>query len=1222
MEQSVRLEAVEAARDLLRRFRVECPAWQDDQTPVEQIATWLGCEVTTFHPDDYPAGTYGFLEPGEQLIWLCRDLSATLRRFTLAHELGHVVLHSHIPIGHDLPISTISRSLPQIGLGVSSDDPCQMQDIQEELMGVLSGQQAEDLLGPGLAYDPRSQRELAANLFAAELLMPLERVWELYVVQHISPDELITLFHVSQAALLNRLAGLLTQTGRSVKSDEEDIRVKIDENVSASQSEVQEATQAVSKKSYDEFQQAAIEVSAPALIVAGPGSGKTSTLIGRAEYLLQSQGVRPEEILALTFSRKAAQEMQERLQRVLPVGMLYPTISTFHAFCADLLRTHGQRVGLRQDFELVDDAGGYFLLHSLAEALPLHHYQNLHNPASPFLSFLKAISRAKDELITPARYHELAREMLVQAVNDEALQAAERALEVATVYELYQQALEKRGDSDFGGLIMLAVQLLTEHVDIRTEMEQRYQHILVDEFQDINRASGVLLRLLSGEKQRVWVVGDQNQAIYRFRGASPANISRFHTDYPQAKVLPLSRNYRSRPDIVHLADTFRRGILEQDPALAAVQTARSTEHDPYITLAVASDEASELRELVRDLQQKLHDGYSCRDIVVLCRTRAMVRKVTHALAIAELPIDQRGGFLEQEHVKNLLSLLLLLADESGMGILRAARLPVHPLNQVDLEALLLETHTRRIALLSFILREEAPQSMSLAGRQALTQLASILRNLFHLSGSVWLVLARYLLNETSLVRDLLEAGEGGQARTIRNDYARLLQYAHTYDQQRHAVHRQAEERARELGEDPPALPDIKEQIRGFLEYFQVLLSLRQEGEGKREENAEETEEAPDLLRVMTVHASKGLEFPVVYLPGLTQRRFPLQKRFDPTPPPVGMLSPESEGERAHESGEACLFYVGATRARDQLILSYSERYGRQNAKRSGYIDALIVGLPDERVRRISWQSEGQTAASATDPIEETTLTLQPSQTFIQAMQPSKLRAGQLEDYQTCPRRYAYSTIYAFRRNEGAFLPFWQATDATLKKLVERMAVADQSLSKDEVAELFKHHWHEHGGDVKPFAHLYEQHGREIAEQVWLRLQEAGGWKLRHSLTVELAGQTIELAIDRIEVSGQNEQPTKFVRTRFGKSKSKPTAGTRELLYLHARRQHHAGQEIALETHNLSTGEIYQIKVTAKKEESLLSDLERAVVGIERQDYTPKPDSFVCPTCPFYLICPA
>ena len=1210
MDLSMRLEAVEVARNLLARFRAEFPGWQDDETPLEQITNWLGCEVATFHPQDYPEGTYGFLEPGEPLIWLCRDLPATLRRFTLAHELGHVILHSHISTGHDLPVSRVDQ---RENAGVSPDDPCQLQDVREEMTDSTAQQQTEEWLGLGQAYDPRSRRELAANLFAAELLMPRARIEELYVVQGIAPEKLAARFAVSQAALLNRLVGLFTEPPAR-PADPSVPRQPVPEAAS------QEKPRA--KKAYDEFQQAAIEAATPALVVAGPGSGKTSTLIGRVEYLLQSQGMHPEQILALTFSRKAAQEMQERLQQILPAGLPSPAISTFHAFCADLLRTYGSHVGLRQEFSLVDDAEGYFLLQSLAESLPLQHYQNLHAPASPFRDFLKAISRAKDELITPQRYRELAEQMQSQAQDDITRQAAEHAQEIAEVYEIYQRGLEQRGDSDFGGLLMLAVQLLTEHQAIRSQIVQRYQHILVDEFQDINRASGVLLRLLAGEQQRVWVVGDANQAIYGFRGASPANIANFHQDYPNAVVLPLSRNYRSRPDIVSLADTFRGALLEQETRIENVQTARATESDPYITLAVASDEASELGGLVRDIAQKLDEGYSCRDIVVLCRTRAMARKVTRELARAGLPVSARSGMMEQEHIKNLLSLLLLIADTSGMGILRAAHLPAHPLSQEDIEALLVEVRAQETTPLTLILRAEFPSTVSAEGCRALTRLALIIKNLVHNSNSVWSLLAQYLLGETAQGRELLADREGVDARIMREDYVSLLQFARSYDARLQEIQKQAEEKAREAQIDAPPLPDIQEQIAGFLDYLQILLSLRADSEGKREESSTEGESAPEILRVMTVHASKGLEFPVVYLPGLTLRRFPLQRRANPVPPPIGMLPAESEGERAHESGEACLFYVGTTRARDSLILSYSERYGKQKAKRSGYIDALVVGLPDERVRRVYWQNELPAPA---DGSEEEPISLpQPSSAFIKFMQPKRLRSSHVEDYLICPRRYAYSSIYAFSRTEGSFLSFWNATHETIKALFTRVAEADVPRSKAEVAELFQQHWQAQDGESEPFARLYERHGREVVEQIWEQFLngQSQDWRLRQSLSVELAGYTIEVTIDRIEEATQADASTKLVRTRFGKSKSKPNPGMREFLYLHAQRQHYPGSDGMVQTHNLSTGEIQEIHITARKEDSLLGDVEQAVRGIERQDFTPRPDVHTCSTCPFFLICPA
>src|SRR6266700_1206235 len=507
MDDRMAVEAVTAARQLLRNFKEAHSDWENDKTPVDTVVTWYGLEVATFDPDDQPQGTYGWLEPGENLIWLCRGLPETLRRFTLAHELGHAVLHR-------------GRGEQQQGLEPSPDDPCQDSDVQEAVTGLVEQEQFEEILGIGQVYNPRSQRELAANIFAAELMMPLERVASLYLGRQVEAQALTSTFGVSTSAMLNRLEGLMMGDHKGDgEGGQGDDRGPHGEGGASS------------RKEYDEFQRAAIEAATPALIVAGPGSGKTSTLIGRAEYLICTLGVPAQHILALTFSRKAAEEMQERLQQALqgtPAQDTPPMVSTFHAFCAE----------------------------------PLRYYQHLQFPTFYFPDILQAISRAKDELVTPEQYRWLAQQMLEWAQDDEGVQAAEKALEVAEIYACYQAGLQRRGDTDFGGLIMLATQLLQEHPEAFREQQERYQHILVDEFQDMNRASGVLLRLLAGEQRQVWVVGDVNQAIYSFRGASPANIANFQEDYPGAAVLPLNRNYRSRPDIVNLADAFRERAME------------------------------------------------------------------------------------------------------------------------------------------------------------------------------------------------------------------------------------------------------------------------------------------------------------------------------------------------------------------------------------------------------------------------------------------------------------------------------------------------------------------------------------------------------------------------------------------------------------------------------------------------------------------------------------
>jgi superfamily I DNA/RNA helicase/Zn-dependent peptidase ImmA (M78 family) len=1232
--------AEEAANLLLQRYREEHPEWNDNRTPLDEIAAWLGLDIATFHPDDYPEGTYGFMDPdeGENLIWLRRDMAETLRRFTLAHEMGHALLHCHgnqriqSLLGTAYIAAQDAQQMPEL----SRDDPCQESDLLE---GTLLDQESlQDTLGLGLAYDPRSQRELAANLFAAELLMPLERVHTLYVIEQISPRTLAATFAVSHAALLNRLTSLLKLPVRADLSAGVPIETQHDGPSHADIStptNTAQSQQSSPKKQYDEFQQAAIEAATPALIVAGPGSGKTSTLIGRVEYMLNTLHVQPQHILALTFSRKAAGEMEERLQQVLAgnAEQALPKVSTFHAFCADVLRQYGSLIGLSSDFALIDDAEGYFLLRRLANQMRLRHYMKLHAPAYYFPDMLRAISRARDELISPDDYAHLAQRMLAEARDEAAQQKAEKALEVAHVYALYEAELRRRGDTDFGGLLMWTMQLWREHPEVLQEQQQKYQHILVDEFQDVNRASAVLLRTLAGDERRVWVVGDSNQAIYGFRGASPANISQFAADFSGAVVLPLSRNYRSLPDLVAMAESFRCMQLELGQEPGKNQPVRLTPSDIYVTLAKATDERSELIGLVQDIRYKHAHGYAYKDMVVLCRTRAQAQKITRTLAEADLPVIERGGMLEQEHIKDLLSILLLLVDPAGMGLLRAARQPEHNLTQEDIEALLLAAYEQKKSPGMLIAAGEIPLSISAAGRASLARLMEITQTLRY-SQDLWSLLADYMFIETPLIRNLLAHREHPASAALLADYDALLHLARHYDQQQARIAQlaQAEPPADDEGEHAELSSSLEELIKGFLEYLSLRVLLRQDGS----RTDEDEEEQADIIRVMTVHASKGLEFPVVYMPGLVQRRFPMQARSSPVEAPAGMLPPESIGSAAHESGESCLFYVGVTRARDQLVLSHSNQYGKMKYKRSLYLDALEAGLPPERVRKLHWETGGDAETlAASQPVAPAIVSSQPSTHFINAMKPSTsiLSARAIESYMRCPREYLYGSIYHFAGDANTYQLFWQATQKTVQALHKQMQDSgDDDISllrrmptRQEVRELYARHWQELGGHTAPFATLYEEHGHEVVEGVWrdLATQEDLQRNMGQTFDVKVAEKIVQVTVDRVEASSQTGQPIKFVRTRFGKTRDKPTAETRELLYALASRQQHPGQNVELHSHNLSTGETTPITMTAKKEQSLFDGVEQAIKGLESDAYPARPaEPFRCPTCPFFLICPA
>jgi DNA helicase-2/ATP-dependent DNA helicase PcrA len=1252
-----------AARLILNAYRIAHPQWTSEKIPIDDLVQWMGLTIGTFHPDDYPPGVYGYVDSDEDedLIWLRRDLAETFRRFTLAHELGHAVLHCHgvdrLALFRQQTPSVLN--LPDLP-GPSRVDPCAENDIQEQITALADQEQMQEVLGIGQSYDPRSQCERAANIFAAELLLPRERVLACYTQAEYDRYTLAACFGVSQAALLNRLASLLKSAPHANSHSNRQTSP-----CSVLAAELASASIKPPAKDYDEFQRAAIEASTPVLIVAGPGSGKTSTLIGRITHLTQTLGVPAARILALTFSRKAALEMEERLALLVGNNRLsIPKISTFHAFCADILRQYGSYVGLRSGFTLLDDAEGYFLLRQQANKMRLYHYQNLQYPMQYFPDMLKAISRAKDELVTPYLYAALAQQMLAQAQDDEERMVAEKALEVAHVYQLYEQALVERGDCDFGGLLMLTLRLFREQPAVLREFQSRYQHILVDEFQDVNRASGVLLRELAGPERHVWVVGDANQAIYGFRGASPANISQFEQDFPAASILPLSRNYRSRPDLVALAESFRCQLLEAGQSLGKNQPVCLGSSDKVdVTLAVASNDSCEVAGLIDDIRSKLAAGYRYQDIVVLCRTRSQVQKLTRALAQAGLPVIERSGMLEQEYIKDLLSLLLILVDPSGQGLLRLARQPGYLLSQPDLEALFLTARDLQVTPQQLIVEGHIPLSLTPDGQLAFQRLSSTVQTLYTLVATrqisdIWTLLTRYLFFETPHIRAVLSTNQS-QPDPRLADYDCLLQLARHFDQL------QMRKAGQSTGEqDAQTLLD---SVEDFLAYLRLLVVLRQEG-AHRQANEEESAPA-NILRVMTVHASKGLEFPVVYMPELVQQRFPLRNQGSAITHPRGMLSPASEGKAAHESGEACLFYVGVTRARDHLVLSYSERYGKRAYKRSLYLDALEAGLAPERILRCVWEAGKARLQGAASPLPggtgERTGQAQslrppsflppaaaggelawakpmqkedghpsPTEPFIRAMCSANLSASAIEAYLRCPRQYAYSYIYHFSTTPDGYRLFRQAT----QKIVEEVNLHFRSTerneqlggngpSSEEVQERYILHWQELGGHEEPFAPMYERHGQEIMEAVRQSLVEQGGesWELRYPLTVEVAGKTIHVVIDRVETVHSNHPKKRFVRTHLKGKKQKelPEPGVRELLYTLAYRQYDPDQAVELHHLDMSTGERMPLRMSAKKEQSLNENVQQAIEGLERNDYAARPAKpFRCPQCPFFFICPA
>ena len=402
----------------------------------------------------------------------CSDEGTEADRTALvAHEIGHAALHSARTECSIADIDT-SRSTEVVPLGL---------------------QRVED-------YGSYERRELQANVFAREFLLPRDSARDLYLTERLNANAIASRGLPKNLVRQQLLDSLLLPN------------IPVIENAPRRPRQKDESQDRAAAHTGSAFQ-----------LQAGPGTGKTSTVVKKVVNLIQS-GVDPSSILILTFSNRAAGELSERITAAVPDHSGRIWIGTLHAFGLDLLRRYHDRLGLPADPQLFDRSDAIEVLEEILPTLPLRHYRNLWDPTLVLRDIVTAISRAKDEVVLPDRYKSLAEAMRDHAADDATRTAAEKALEVAEVYKIYEQELMKRGALDFGDLIMRPTLLLEQDERVRLAVQLRHRHLLVDEYQDVNRASGRLLHAVAGDGRRLWVVGDSRQSIYRFRGASSTNM--------------------------------------------------------------------------------------------------------------------------------------------------------------------------------------------------------------------------------------------------------------------------------------------------------------------------------------------------------------------------------------------------------------------------------------------------------------------------------------------------------------------------------------------------------------------------------------------------------------------------------------------------------------------------------------------------------------------------
>lgn len=912
----------------------------------------------------------------------------------------------------------------------------------------------------------------------------------------------------------------------------------------------------------------------PYLLEAGPGTGKTQTLVARVEGLL-NEGVDPRRILLLTFSNKAAGEMAERISRKRPDAAAALWVGTFHAYGLDLVRRFHKEFGMPKEPRMLDRVEAVELIEHEFPKLPLKHYRDLYDPTQNINEALMAISRAKDEVVGPNSYSCLADKMLKAAGSDDERLAAEKAIEVAQVYEVYEQLKLKHNCIDFGDLVYLPVQLLESNREVREYLAASYDHILVDEYQDVNRSSVRFLQAISPQGNNLWVVGDAKQSIYRFRGASSFSVSRFgNEDFPEAQRGQLELNYRSLTPIVQAFSSFSMNMQSGGNASALLPNRMDAGTPPELRITTKADEqAVAIADCIEELKKL---GICYQDQAILCTGNEKLAELASNLEAMNIPVLFLGSLFERPEIKNLLSFLSLMLDDRAMGLVNIACLSTFKMEIQDVASVLGHLRLNETPALGFLENKEAIAGLSQSGLDALNKLETLFSGL-NVTDAPWNVLATILLDRTSLASDIAKS----DSIASRSEGVAIWQFMNFAKSQ-------------PGGNGTP--------VFRLLERIRRLIRL---GEDKDLRQLPAAASSIDAVRLMTIHGAKGLEFQAIHIPGLNEDTIPGRRRRAPAcPPPDGMIQ-GAEGtvadflDLSREEEQECLFYVALSRARDKLVLYACTK---NRADRSRQLSENFISRLGPSLVKLNITST-RTLPSTFDntPIA------------MDLTGPLQLTERQIELFGRCPRRFFYTHILQTGGRRTA-TPFILMHDG-VRSLLKRVITEEVSSSGDELLSEVELTLRAHGlGD-----HGYFENYREFATAMIQYFSASrSGFKPQKPIALRVTFGTEELIVtpDDVLLAADGHVRVRRIMTGHSRSGSTDTVGSAVFLTAASQAFPNATAELVY----LADQQSEIITFTAKKMGNRHETINEHLQAIRSGFFPAERSTFSCPQCPALFVC--
>lgn len=1124
------MDAIEAARQVAEKLHQAALEQGNDTSSLLSFVTdeaeRRGIEVFAIpQGDPQLSGGRAIFDSQAEMI-LYEDAGSDFdKAFLIAHEIGHLELED-----------------------TSKDDLTK--EIEPDRSAEPPAMGAERVVD----YGSRERREIIMDLFARELLLPRS------LLKHWHIDKQMT-----SGAIAERLGVPLSVVQQQL------IDALLLPPITPSQAEP-----AGAQIGLDESQRAAALHRGSAFqLQAGPGTGKTRTLVHRIESLLE-EGVDPGTILVLTFSNKAVGELYERISTKFPEAVATLWLGTFHSFGLDIVHRFHDRLGLSEHPKVISRYEGIELLEDELAQLTLKHFRNLYDPTLDLSDMLSAISRAKDEVVSAAEYRVLAEAMLKAAEDEKQCEQAEKCLDVARLYQVYESLLQHNDSVDFGDLVSLPVRLVESDLDVQRSLSSRHQHILVDEYQDVNRASVRLLKAIAGGGKRLWVVGDSRQSIYRFRGASSINMKRFTDDFPGGVVDELKTNYRSSSEIVNLYRHFSAGMKASEGALPLqlhVKRGPSGKRPEFKVATTANDEIAVIAAAV---EEKKRQGVEYKDQAILCTSNNRLSEIAINLEDLGLPVLYLGSLFERDEIKDLLSLLSLVTDRRATGLIRAATLTGYAVRLEHITAL--QQHLRKVDLAPLgwgALVDEVP-GLDEQACETLKRLSTVMSDIPP-HAKPWSVLASLIIDRFGWAKQASQAEDRqGQMKGIA--LWQLLNFARTPTK----------------GDGLP-IDRLLSRIRRI-----VLLS-----EDREMRQLPQAALSINGVRLMTIHASKGLEFRVVHLPGMISTGLPGSNRRPRCAPPDGLID-GTQGltgldaiKAGHDEEEECKFFVAASRTQDSLLMyASSVQSNGNNRSHSVYIDRIAPTIQQQN-----------------DPSR---LSLNPMgpEVLIVGDEPLLLSERQISLYDRCPRRFLYTHMLALtgKRTESAFMKMHSAVYEVLEWL--RQNHSESTPSADELEAQFTRSWHNRG----PVEHGYADDYHRISQRlVQYLIETRQGRRLIKPEVLQLSFPEGEISVLPDEITLDTDGNHSIRRIKTGKKGSDEFDRIEYTLLVEAA-ERHFGQGTRVEVVHLA-GETQEVVTVSHRKKTTRLDKARSAMGsIARGHFPAKPDNRTCPRCPNFFIC--